>query len=95
VENSGFRDKEGEELEERRRPRSRRWRAWSMRRTMEHLLCACANYSSNIWAIAGCTHALTISRHTGQYIPSIVLIVLTPLEIMYVQQAPSISSPSS
>jgi hypothetical protein len=52
---------------------------------MEHFLYACANYSSRIWALsgwvlAGCALTLALSRHTGEYISSIIL---TSLEIVY------------
>jgi hypothetical protein len=55
--------------------------------TMEHLLYGCENYSAKIWAMAGKVLTLSLSRHSGDYIPRIDL---TPLEIVFNKPHPSI-----
>jgi hypothetical protein len=54
---------------------------------MEHLLYGCENYSAKIWALAGQVLTLSLSRHSGDFIPRIVL---TPLEIVFNKPHPSI-----
>jgi hypothetical protein len=54
---------------------------------MEHLLYDCEHYSTKIWELAGKSMTLAISRHTGDYIPNMVL---TPLEIVFNKPHPSI-----
>jgi hypothetical protein len=44
-------------------------------------------YSAKIWELAGKSMNLAISRHTGDYIPNMVL---TPLEIVFNKPYPSI-----
>jgi hypothetical protein len=48
--------------------------------TMEHLLYGCENYSAKVWAMAGKVLTLSLSRHSGDFIP---MIDLTPLEIVF------------
>jgi hypothetical protein len=55
--------------------------------TMEHLLYGCENYSAKIWALAGRVLTLSLSRHSGDFIPRIEL---TPLEIVFNKPHPSI-----
>ncbi len=55
--------------------------------TMEHLLYGCENYSAKIWALAGRVLTLSLSRHSGDFIPRIDL---TPLEIVFNKPHPSI-----
>jgi hypothetical protein len=55
--------------------------------TMEHLLYGYENYSANIWAMAGRVLTLSLSRHSGDFIPRIDL---TPLEIVFNKPHPSI-----
>jgi hypothetical protein len=55
--------------------------------TMEHLLYDCENYSAKIWDLAGKSMTFAISRHTGDYIP---YMVLTPLEIVFNKPHPSL-----
>jgi hypothetical protein len=40
---------------------------------MEHLLYGCENYSTKIWALAGRVLTLSLSRHSGDFIPRIKL----------------------
>jgi hypothetical protein len=54
--------------------------------TMEHLSYTCLNCSAKIWALAGHTLTLALSRHMGDYIPSITV---SPLEIVYNKSHPS------
>jgi hypothetical protein len=54
--------------------------------TMEHLLYGCDNYSAKIWALAGRVLTLSLSRHSGDFIPRIDL---TPLEIVFNKPHPS------
>jgi hypothetical protein len=54
--------------------------------TMEHLLYGCENYSAKIWVPAGRVLTLSISRHSGDFIPRIEL---TPLEIVFNKTHPS------
>jgi hypothetical protein len=55
--------------------------------TMEHLLYGCENYSAKIWALASKVLTLSLSRHSGDFIPRIDL---TPLEIVFNKPHPSI-----
>jgi hypothetical protein len=55
--------------------------------TMEHLLYGWEHYSTKIWELAGKSMTLAISRHSGDYIPNMVL---TPLEIVFNKPHPSI-----
>jgi hypothetical protein len=55
--------------------------------TMEHLLYGCENYSAKVWAMAGKVLTLSLSRHSGDFIPRIDL---TPLEIVFNKPHPSI-----
>ncbi len=55
--------------------------------TMEHLLYGCENYSAKVWTMAGKVLTLSLSRHSGDFIPRIDL---TPLEIVFNKPHPSI-----
>ncbi len=55
--------------------------------TMEHLLYCCEHYSAIIWDLAGKSLTLSLSHHSGEYIPAVVL---TPLEIVFNKLHPSI-----
>jgi hypothetical protein len=55
--------------------------------TIEHLLYICDQYSIKIWTLLGWALMLSLSRHTGEYIPAIVL---TLLEIVLKKPHPSI-----
>ncbi len=48
--------------------------------TIEYLLYDCKNYSVKIWNMAGGILTKVISRHSGNYIPTIDL---SPLQIVY------------
>ncbi len=54
---------------------------------MEHLLYGCKHYSTKIWEPAGRSLTLAIPRHTGDYIPNMVL---TPLELVFNKPHPSV-----
>jgi hypothetical protein len=58
-----------------------------MPETMEHLLYACDHYSAKIWTLLVRALMLSLSRHTGEYIPAIAL---TPLEIIFIKTHPSL-----
>jgi hypothetical protein len=58
-----------------------------MPETMEHLLYACDHYSGKIWTLLGRALMLTLSRHTGEYIPAITLM---PLKIVFNKLHPSL-----
>ncbi len=55
--------------------------------TMEHLLYICKHYSAKIWALLGRAIMLSLSWHTGKYIPDTIL---TPLEIVFNEPHPSL-----
>jgi hypothetical protein len=60
---------------------------WDAPETMEHLLYICEHNSAKIWALLDRALTLSLSRHTGEYIPAIVLM---PLEIVFNKPHPSL-----
>jgi hypothetical protein len=54
---------------------------------MEHIIYTCDHYSAKIWTPLGRALILSLSRHTGEYIPAIAL---PTLEIVFNKPHPSL-----